>query len=102
MRTLNVLIISDLRHFLPAAGFSLVPDLQLFEGKPIYTEDSHMLVLSRKPNEQIVINGNVFVTIVSIDGNKVRIGISAPPEVPVDRAEVHQRRQEFELERATA
>lgn len=62
-----------------------------------------MLVLTRKAKEEIVINGNIRVTIVSIDGNKVRIGITAPPEVPVDRAEVHERRQEFtELEVATA
>ena len=62
-----------------------------------------MLVLTRKAKEEIVINGNIRVTIVSIDGNKIRIGISAPPDITVDRAEVHERRQEFaELEPATA
>ena len=51
-----------------------------------------MLVLTRKVGEQIVIDDNVVVTIISIDGNKVRLGIQAPPSVRVDRQEVHQRR----------
>lgn len=54
-----------------------------------------MLVLSRKVGEQIVIDGCITVTVVAIDGNKIRLGVSAPPEVRIDRAEVHQRRQEF-------
>ena len=51
-----------------------------------------MLVLTRGIGEQIVIDGNIVVTIVSIDGNKVRLGVQAPRSVRVDRAEVHQRR----------
>lgn len=47
-----------------------------------------MLVLSRKQTERIVINGDVTVTVVEISGNKVRIGIDAPGEVPVHRMEV--------------
>jgi carbon storage regulator len=54
-----------------------------------------MLVLSRKPTESILINGNIRVTITAIKGGQVRIGIEAPSEVTVDRAEVHQRREEF-------
>jgi carbon storage regulator len=54
-----------------------------------------MLVLSRRSGEEIVINGNIRVSIVAIQGNKVRIGISAPPDVDVDRMEVHQRRCSF-------
>lgn len=54
-----------------------------------------MLVLSRKVGEQVVIDGGITVTITSIDGNKVRLGISAPPDVRIDRAEVHQRLREF-------
>jgi carbon storage regulator len=47
-----------------------------------------MLVLSRKKNESIVINNNVTVTVVEIRGDKVRLGIVAPKEVPVHRQEV--------------
>ncbi len=47
-----------------------------------------MLVLSRKLNEKIVINGNIVLTVVKIDRNQVRIGIEAPGDVPVFREEV--------------
>jgi carbon storage regulator len=51
-----------------------------------------MLVLTRKLGEKIVIDDNVVISILSIDGNKVRLGVQAPPSIRVDRAEVHQRR----------
>lgn len=54
-----------------------------------------MLVLSRKLGEQIIIDGNIRVTVVSIKGNQVRLGIEAPPQIMVDRQEVRERRQEF-------
>ena len=54
-----------------------------------------MLVLSRKIGEQIVIANNIRVTVAEIKGNQVRLAIDAPGDVRVDRAEVHQRRQEF-------
>jgi len=47
-----------------------------------------MLVLSRKKNESIVINNDITITIVEIRGDKVRLGIVAPKEVPVHRQEV--------------
>ena len=47
-----------------------------------------MLVLSRKKNESIVINDDIVVTIVEIRGDKVRLGIEAPRDVPVHRREV--------------
>ncbi|HEY7427788.1 MAG TPA: carbon storage regulator CsrA [Gemmataceae bacterium] len=48
-----------------------------------------MLVLSRKKNESIVINSDITVTVVEIRGDKVRLGIVAPKEVPVHRQEVY-------------
>lgn len=48
-----------------------------------------MLVLSRKCEQKIVINDEIVITVVEIRGDKVRIGIEAPPEVPVHRREVY-------------
>jgi carbon storage regulator len=48
-----------------------------------------MLVLSRKKNESIIINNDVIVTVVEIRGDKVRLGIVAPKDVPVHRQEVY-------------
>jgi len=48
-----------------------------------------MLVLSRQRDESIVIGDNVVVTIVDIRGDKVRLGIQAPGEIPVHRQEVY-------------
>lgn len=50
-----------------------------------------MLVLSRKKDESIVINNDITVTVVEIRGDKVRLGIVAPKEVPVHRQEVFER-----------
>ena len=47
-----------------------------------------MLALARKVNESIVINDDVEVTILEIKGDQVKIGISAPKDVPVYRKEV--------------
>ncbi len=49
-----------------------------------------MLVLSRKKNESIVINNDIVITIVEIRGDKVRLGIEAPKDVPVHRMEVYE------------
>ena len=56
-----------------------------------------MLVLSRKLNEEIVLlGGQVRIKIVDVDRRgKVRLGISAPREVTVDRAEIHDRRRQW-------
>jgi carbon storage regulator len=47
-----------------------------------------MLVLSRKLNEKIVIDGGIVVTVVKIDRNQIRLGIEAPPDVRVFREEI--------------
>jgi len=48
-----------------------------------------MLVLSRKKNESIVINDDITIVVVEIRGDKVRLGVEAPKEVPVHRREVY-------------
>ena len=53
-----------------------------------------MLALSRKKNEAIVVNNNVEITILEIKGDQVKLGISAPREVPVYRKEVYVQIQE--------
>ena len=50
---------------------------------------STMLVLSRKKNESIVINNDITIVVVEIRGDKVRLGVEAPKEVPVHRREVY-------------
>jgi carbon storage regulator len=52
-----------------------------------------MLVLTRRIGEEIVIADNIRVTVVAVDGQKVRLGITAPPSISVDREEVHARRR---------
>lgn len=51
-----------------------------------------MLVLSRFVNEDIVINGEITIKVISISGDKVRIGIEAPKHMRVDRREIHEQR----------
>jgi carbon storage regulator len=54
-----------------------------------------MLVLTRKPAEAVIVNDTVRITVVGIKGDRVRLGIEAPRDVTVDRAEVHERRIQF-------
>jgi carbon storage regulator len=54
-----------------------------------------MLVLSRRVGEEIVIHGNVRLSIIAVKGDRVRVGIAAPPSVTVDRKEIHDRRAEL-------
>lgn len=49
-----------------------------------------MLVLSRKKNEKIIINESIVITIVDVRGDRVRIGIDAPRDVPIHREEIHE------------
>ncbi len=61
-----------------------------------------MLALSRKKNEAIVVNNNVEVTILEIKGDQVKLGITAPREVPVYRKEVYTQIQEANKEAMSA
>ena len=49
-----------------------------------------MLVLSRQRDESIIIGDNIVITIVDIRGDKVRLGINAPKDIPVHREEVYE------------
>ena len=57
-----------------------------------------MLALSRKKNEALIINNNIEITILEIKGEQVKLGISAPKEVPVYRKEVYIQIQEANKE----
>jgi carbon storage regulator len=54
-----------------------------------------MLVLTRKVGERIIIGGGITVVVAAVRGGRVTLAVEAPPDVPVDRAEIHARRQEF-------
>jgi carbon storage regulator len=47
-----------------------------------------MLVLSRKPGETIVVGDDIIITVVSINGNRIKLGIEAPTDVPIKRREL--------------
>ena len=47
-----------------------------------------MLILQRKPGESVVIGNDISVTVVSVDGGRVRLAISAPQEIPILRSEL--------------
>lgn len=61
-----------------------------------------MLVLSRKKNESIVINNDITIVVVEIRGDKVRLGVEAPKEIPVHRHEVYEAIQRTQSQEATA
>lgn len=56
-----------------------------------------MLVLTLKQMENVFISDNIVVTVLSIQGDEVRLGIEAPREMPVHRKEVHERIQSRDL-----
>ena len=49
-----------------------------------------MLVLSRHRDESIIIGDNIVITVVDVRGDKVRLGIDAPTDIPVHRQEVYE------------
>lgn len=59
-----------------------------------------MLALSRKKNEALIINNNVEITVLEIKGEQVKLGISAPKDVPIYRKEVYAQIQNANKEAA--
>ena len=60
-----------------------------------------MLILTRKLNESIVIDGRITVKVVRVDGEAVKLGIAAPADVPVHREEVYEEIRKSNHEAAT-
>ena len=56
-----------------------------------------MLILTRRPGETLKIGDEIEVTVLSVKGNQVRLGITAPKEVAVHREEIYERIREEEL-----
>lgn len=50
-----------------------------------------MLILTRRVGESIMIGGNIVVTLLGVNGNQARVGITAPKEIPVHREEIAER-----------
>ncbi len=57
-----------------------------------------MLVLTRRKDEEIIINGNISIKVLSVKGNRVRLGVEAPDDVQVNRAEISKLVGQFEVE----
>ncbi len=55
-----------------------------------------MLILSRLPGQKVMIGDDIVVTLVDVRGDKVRLGFTAPREIPVHREEVYDRIKEGE------
>ena len=61
-----------------------------------------MLVLTRKAGESIVIGSQIRITVLEMQGRQIRLGIDAPPEIPVHRGEVYERIKEENKQAAMA
>jgi carbon storage regulator len=86
---------------------------RISHGKKTYSEDSTartqpanesqgerpMLVLTRKTGEEIIINGEICVTVVRLRGNRVQLGIKAPPTVAIRRRELKNEGKDSRPER---
>ena len=59
-----------------------------------------MLVLTRKTNESIIIGDNIAVTVVAVEGDQVRLGVTAPKDIAVHRQEVYEQIKKENLEAA--
>ena len=60
-----------------------------------------MLALSRKKGESLIINNNIEITVLEVKGEQIKLGITAPKEVPIYRKEVYMQIQEANKEAMT-
>lgn len=60
-----------------------------------------MLIVTRKPGEAVLINDNIEVVVMSVEGSQVRVGIKAPASVRIHRKELYERIQSANMEAAT-
>jgi carbon storage regulator len=81
-----------LSHRISGTFFILASELHyaklLRRNHYLTAKESEMLVLSRKLDQEITIYGNIVVKVAGIQGNQVRLAISAPREIPVHRSEI--------------
>ena len=59
-----------------------------------------MLVLARKPNESIIIGDTIAVTVLGVEGDQVKLGITAPKEIPIHRQEIYEQLRKANIEAA--
>ena len=59
-----------------------------------------MLVLTRKTDESIIIGDNIAITVVAVEGDQVRLGVTAPKDIAVHRQEVYEQIKKENLEAA--
>jgi carbon storage regulator len=80
--------------FLPRQSdcFGLLWTVEPYSVGSFSTGGEAMLVLTRRIGEEVVINEDIYVTVLAIRGNRVRLGIEAPLHTSVDRRELHERR----------
>jgi carbon storage regulator len=71
-----------------------------FNSRPRKRKVHRMLVLTRKSNQSIMIGDNIEISVLSVIGEKVRIGIQAPQDVPVFRTEIYLEIQRQQSETA--
>jgi carbon storage regulator len=78
---------------LESSGFGLRHTQRSHESSTDEFEGVHpMLILGRRPNESLRIGSDVIITVLGVKGDQIRLGITAPRHIVVDREEVHQRK----------
>ena len=71
--------------------------IQLAAIRPVHSNGGEMLVLTRKTNQSIMIGDDVEVSVLAVSRDKIRLGITAPRDVPVFRKEVYLSIKEEEM-----